>query len=635
MSSLLGLAVLLLLSLCVLSAVLTVATPPFRPLEISGGDNADMTTVGGGSLESMSGGHMPFRAFLSPLFAPATPCAVVRFPPLADLSGASINFTNCTIDLAGHRLQILFPYHYTSIPAHWDSEPDTLHWMVDGEPNDFVVDASLDLVATTKLDVVRRCAAIGVPCCYIPYFEYFLSELPAASRSEIRLTSRRLPPVKPAMHSTKKRSVFFAYSNCDEQNFHGVPVRRKLLEALSRSPSLEVANMGRCYGGRGVSPPADDPTALIRDFDISAAYENEALSGYVTEKLLLPLVAGVVPVYFGAPDVAKYVNPESFIDARAFDSPAACVSYLETVDESTLDSLRAAPIMTPEQYRRCEYARGKGRTMWLIFSSLPCSLRSWFRPCALCATSHVTFVTFADGKRFSSKRIAAEARSSGYFDTVLAWEGDTWLHHTPFWSQHKNFIESHVRGYGYWIWKPYVICEALKTIAYGDLLVWCDSGNRIRSGQCEHVFHSYYAPLLPERSTHHDLICFVNQHDDNHFCKSDVQAALSGAKNDEPNQIAGGLLIMRKTPEVERLMGEWLRLIVHDDYHLVDDSKSISPDPPSFIEHRHDQTILGKLIKGAATSVGYDPRRVLMCYDNLMDGRHASHHPVFQMARLR
>ena len=33
------------------------------------------------------------------------------------------------------------------------------------------------------------------------------------------------------------------------------------------------------------------------------------------------------------------------------------------------------------------------------------------------------------------------------------------------------------RGGGYWLWKPYVICETLKKIEYGDYLFYIDSGS--------------------------------------------------------------------------------------------------------------------------------------------------------------
>ncbi len=31
-----------------------------------------------------------------------------------------------------------------------------------------------------------------------------------------------------------------------------------------------------------------------------------------------------------------------------------------------------------------------------------------------------------------------------------------------FWKKHGTFIESNPRGYGYWLWKPFIIKETLQ-----------------------------------------------------------------------------------------------------------------------------------------------------------------------------
>jgi hypothetical protein len=48
------------------------------------------------------------------------------------------------------------------------------------------------------------------------------------------------------------------------------------------------------------------------------AYENQNTVDYVTEKLWGPLQAGVVPVYYGAPNVLEHVPNHSIINARDY-----------------------------------------------------------------------------------------------------------------------------------------------------------------------------------------------------------------------------------------------------------------------------------------------------------------------------
>ena len=112
------------------------------------------------------------------------------------------------------------------------------------------------------------------------------------------------------------------------------------------------------------------------------AYENDALPGYVTEKLAMAFLAHSVPIYWGAPDVADIFNPAAFIHARDFSSQQDLVDYVCHVhahDELYLRYLRA-PIFRPETARMADekieqffmfcahiFAQGKRRARFLTW----------------------------------------------------------------------------------------------------------------------------------------------------------------------------------------------------------------------------------------------------------------------------
>ena len=56
------------------------------------------------------------------------------------------------------------------------------------------------------------------------------------------------------------------------------------------------------------------------------------MNGYVSEKISAPLYAGAIPIYWGAPDVKDYINPECFINVNDFDSFEDCIEYVKKVD---------------------------------------------------------------------------------------------------------------------------------------------------------------------------------------------------------------------------------------------------------------------------------------------------------------
>ena len=71
--------------------------------------------------------------------------------------------------------------------------------------------------------------------------------------------------------------------------------------------------------------------ALIASYKFAVCFENIEFPGYVTEKIIDCLVAGVIPIYWGAPDIADFVPEGCYINARAFPSIALLSDYLETL----------------------------------------------------------------------------------------------------------------------------------------------------------------------------------------------------------------------------------------------------------------------------------------------------------------
>jgi hypothetical protein len=77
---------------------------------------------------------------------------------------------------------------------------------------------------------------------------------------------------------------------------------------------LNEAPAGATRYRRIVCEGDDLDAALCKSrFLFSIDMDNASLEGYITEKLFTGLIAGTVPIYFGAPDVARWVNPRRII----------------------------------------------------------------------------------------------------------------------------------------------------------------------------------------------------------------------------------------------------------------------------------------------------------------------------------
>lgn len=78
----------------------------------------------------------------------------------------------------------------------------------------------------------------------------------------------------------------------------------------------------------------DTKREVIGRYRFALGAENTFETDYVTEKFFQPLLAGTVPVYRGAPNVADYAPGEKcFIDANAFATPAELAEYLRHLAE--------------------------------------------------------------------------------------------------------------------------------------------------------------------------------------------------------------------------------------------------------------------------------------------------------------
>ena len=73
------------------------------------------------------------------------------------------------------------------------------------------------------------------------------------------------------------------------------------------------------------------------------AFENQRVDDYITEKLWVTFKAGVLPVYFGAPNIKEHVPENSIVHVDDFESHDALVSHLNAIlsDEDLYNSYHA------------------------------------------------------------------------------------------------------------------------------------------------------------------------------------------------------------------------------------------------------------------------------------------------------
>lgn len=77
----------------------------------------------------------------------------------------------------------------------------------------------------------------------------------------------------------------------------------------------------------------DNKLQTYQNYKFAITFENcDNAVGYISEKILDAFMAGVVPVYWGAPNVLDHIPAECFVDMRQFESFDDLYKYLNSVD---------------------------------------------------------------------------------------------------------------------------------------------------------------------------------------------------------------------------------------------------------------------------------------------------------------
>jgi|TARA_R110000822_G_scaffold204978_3_gene341599 hypothetical protein len=217
------------------------------------------------------------------------------------------------------------------------------------------------------------------------------------------------------------------------------------------------------------------------------------------------------------------------------------------------------------------------------------------------------FISFGNGKfKNQLNRVCNEAKETGWFDGVIA---DTPSTIKDFIDKHKDFINNNPRGFGYWIWKPFIILDQLNKMNDGDCLFYTDAGSKILPHR-ENRFNEYINILKKQP-------IWINgeggQYNERQYQKISLLKKFN-LENDEQflssSHTESGMIAVRKCKESLSIIQKWLDLVVDDNYNLVNDKLSNDKQLEGFIEHRHDQSILNILLK----TKGYEFLWYSNCY---------------------
>jgi hypothetical protein len=202
----------------------------------------------------------------------------------------------------------------------------------------------------------------------------------------------------------------------------------------------------------------------------------------------------------------------------------------------------------------------------------------------------ISFISFGDSKYLNSlQRIKQEALSSLFFESVEIYnENDL-----P--KEIKHFCDHNPRGYGYWIWKSYLVNKKIKEIREDDILIYCDAGCTInRDGKQR--FDDYIQMI---KNNEFGILSFQMTHLEKNWTKEDVFKHFDAYDLADTGQLVATVIILRKNQHTSKIVDLWCETCINNK-SLIDDSINLK-NIYTLYDHRHDQSIFSIIRKKYGT----------------------------------
>jgi hypothetical protein len=186
------------------------------------------------------------------------------------------------------------------------------------------------------------------------------------------------------------------------------------------------------------------------------------------------------------------------------------------------------------------------------------------------------------------KALSNLAKESKIFENTFEYDRE-WLEKTYFFEKNSDVLGDTSRGDGWWLWKPYVILKTLEKIQDGDVVFYMDSTDTF-SPSLKNFLENYF-------HNNDILLCQIGESPNKNYTRRDTfyYMGCDTEKYWNTIQLEAGIIGVKKTNRTIKIMEEYLNFC--SDPRIIKDGPNLCglPNFPTFIDHRHDQSILSNI----------------------------------------
>jgi hypothetical protein len=184
----------------------------------------------------------------------------------------------------------------------------------------------------------------------------------------------------------------------------------------------------------------------------------------------------------------------------------------------------------------------------------------------------------------SSNKLKNYLNELGYHNIISLTDSDL---PENFKSEYQHILK-HTKGYGYCIWKPYIILESLKSLDEDEVLLYIDSTD---------LPQKQFFDLLDIHFSSNDILLINRNYKHDEWTRRDTFVLMNCDSSEYHNkiQLEAGVIALKKTTFNENLINEWFKYCT--DEQILTEKPQICglPNHIYFQEHRYDQSILTNL----------------------------------------
>lgn len=221
--------------------------------------------------------------------------------------------------------------------------------------------------------------------------------------------------------------------------------------------------------------------------------------------------------------------------------------------------------------------------------------------------------------RLCQRHLHRSALAHGGVDESDPWELGR-IRDSEFYRRNRDIL-TQPRGAGYWLWKPYIILESLKSMAAGDFVIYHDIGKPRQDMHKRNRFFRDVSPGLEFTRLNGGIFpgVYVPRYGPNKaWIKRDcfILMGCDAPLYWQHCQIQATYNVWQVRPETIDFVEQWLAFC-EDPRILTDQPNEMGEENwPAFIDHRHDQAVLTNLCLSLGVGSLGSPRETIYRHRN-------------------